>query len=291
MEEYRSHTNSIFGISSKKTSTLIEYQTEKGDFKYINTISEKETSFSNEVSPSSVGTVQKELSPTLPNIVSPVEENISSTIREESTIPEKIDAESGGDPNLVETEMPVFESLDQRTEKEGSCIEEHESVESGMKGVEERPDVDPDVEATAKGVDPDQAIDKNVDNNLTTEITSKEETDIHVEMEDSSLNKTKICEEGKLEIVLNNPISKLSVQSTLSSLTKKMFKTVSSEKSLANSSLFEYHQKGGHLWTRQKMSSSERCSSAGDLHSSCQSGVKHIEVMPSEQKRPASSYS
>jgi len=298
-EEYHSHTNSLYAVSSKKTSSGIANPLENEDFKHINTNSEGETSFCKELPHSSVGTVQREASPNFPKILSPIKEIISIT-REESPILEKIDPESGGESNINKTNTPVFESLNPVIVKEeDSCNEEQVkkgSVESDIEREDksnesvELPDADPGVDAMADGTYPDQA-EKVLENNFTKEVITEEDTEICIEMPESSLNSPKTGGDGKLEIVLSKPFSKVSVRSTKSSQTRKLIGTLSSDRSIANSSLLEYHPGGGHLWTRQKMSSSERCSSAGDLHSSCHNDITQIIVMPPEQLRPASSSS
>ncbi len=139
-------------------------------------------------------------------------------------------------------------------------------------------------------VDAATATDDVVDNGNKNKVEVYEETTEEVKIY-SVVDVPENSLSGASEIIsIKKKQSKSSTHSSLQQKSKPFVKEFS-EGSLGNSSGSDRNQqgRGGHLWTRRKMSS-DHCSSAGDLHSSDHGSVKYINVMPPEEvNRPASS--
>ena len=319
MEEYHSHTVSIYGVSSKTDNVELEMSGSYSRLEEFDAPPEVETTLSNAPPPVVIEEILSEQvqidskAPSLSARGSLIEKHAESQAAE-SHAAESQAAESQAAESQAAESQAAEESTNKKSEE--SHKESHEESPSTKSteflATEESPKIqsmdvcpseDPIKDKSQVSHVEEETLDvHDVDSNSikkeSSEACAVEEATKEIS-EETPKKKSDVSGHYAENVLTEDEVTgfideasspKASVHSSSSPVTKVKPGKAYSEGSLETSSGTECHLKGGHVWTKQKLSSPEQLSSAEDIRGTQLINIQYITVVPpTERSRSKSS--
>ena len=314
MEEYHSHTVSIYGVSSKTDNVELEMSGSYSRLEEFHAPPEVETTLSNAPPPVVIEEVLSEQvqidskAPSLSARGSLIEKHAESQAAEshaaesqaaESQAAESQAAEESTNKKSEESHEESHEESPSTKSTEFLATEESPKIQS----MDVCPSEDPIKDKSQVSHVEEETLDvHDVDSNSikkeSSEACAVEEATKEIS-EETPKKKSDVSGHYAENVLTQDEVTgfideasspKASVHSSSSPVRKVKPGKAYSEGSLETSSGTECHLKGGHVWTKQKLSSPEQLSSTEDIRGTQLINIQYITVVPpTERSRSKSS--